>query len=49
MDELAEKIDKNRRTVLRHLKDLQEQGVVRRTGSRKTGHWEAISIEDSGN
>jgi DNA-binding transcriptional ArsR family regulator len=49
VDDLAEKIGKNRRTVLRHLKDLQEQGAVRRTGSRKTGHWEVISMEDSGN
>ena len=30
------------RTIRRHLKTLREQGLLRRVGSDKTGHWEVI-------
>ena len=43
LDELAEAIDKSRRTVARQIKQLQDQGVIRRIGSDKTGYWEVIS------
>ncbi|MEG0518285.1 MAG: winged helix-turn-helix transcriptional regulator [Bacteroidales bacterium] len=43
LDELAEAIGKSRRTVARQIKQLQEDGVIRRVGSDKTGYWEVIS------
>lgn len=42
LDELAAAIGKSRRTVARQIKQLQEDGVIRRVGSDKTGHWEVI-------
>ncbi|MEG2023774.1 MAG: Fic family protein [Alistipes sp.] len=42
LDELAEAIGKSRRTVARQIKQLQEDGVIRRVGSDKTGYWEVI-------
>ncbi len=43
LDELAEAIGKSRRTVARQIKQLQEEGVIRRVGSDKTGYWEVIN------
>ena len=40
LDELAEKLKKGRRTIIRHVQNLKEQGVLLRIGSDKTGHWE---------
>jgi ATP-dependent DNA helicase RecG len=42
MDCLSEKTGYSRRTVTRQLKELQENGTIKRIGSRKTGHWEVI-------
>lgn len=42
LDELAEAIGKSRRTVARQIKQLQEDGVIRRVGSDKTGYWEVV-------
>ena len=39
---LAEKIGLERRQVSRIMKTLQEKGIIRRVGSKKTGHWEII-------
>lgn len=38
-DELAEIVNKSRRTVIRQVKNLREQGLVQRIGSDKSGHW----------
>ncbi|NJM94640.1 MAG: winged helix-turn-helix transcriptional regulator [Cytophagales bacterium] len=40
--ELAIMLDVSPRTIERHLKELKDGGKIRRTGSRKTGHWEII-------
>ena len=40
IDELALKLNKSRRTITRIIKKLQEDGVVSRIGSDKTGYWE---------
>lgn len=40
--ELAEKIGVKRRQVSRIMKTLQEKGIIRRVGSKKTGLWEII-------
>ncbi|MFP3153291.1 putative DNA binding domain-containing protein [Lachnospiraceae bacterium ZAX-1] len=39
VEELEEKIDKSRSTVLRALKSLREKGIIERSGSNKSGHW----------
>lgn len=40
LDELALKLNKSRRTVTRTIKKLQEEGIISRNGSDKTGYWE---------
>ena len=39
---IAKQIDTSSRTVQRELAYLQAQGIIRRVGSDKTGHWEII-------
>lgn len=41
-DVLAEKLNKNRTTVMRNIQKLKEMGVLKRIGSKKTGYWEVI-------
>jgi len=41
-DELAEMTQKDRTTVMRNIGKLKEAGVLRRVGSKKTGHWEVL-------
>ncbi len=41
-DALAEKLNKNRTTVMRNIQKLKEKGVLKRIGSKKAGHWEVI-------
>ncbi|MEI7526298.1 MAG: Fic family protein [Mariniphaga sp.] len=40
INELALKLNKSRRTVTRVIKKLQEEGIISRIGSDKTGYWE---------
>ncbi len=40
LDELALRLNKSRRTVTRTIKKLQEEGIISRNGSDKTGYWE---------
>jgi len=40
--ELATLLNKTTRTIERHIKELREQGRLRRVGSDKAGHWEVI-------
>lgn len=35
--------DGNRSVVARHIKTLQEKGIIRRVGPDKGGHWEILS------
>lgn len=39
MDEFAMSLNKSRRTVTRIIKKLQNEGIISRVGSDKTGHW----------
>ena len=41
-DMLAEKLEKNRTTVMRNIQQLKKMGVLRRIGSKKTGYWEVV-------
>jgi fido (protein-threonine AMPylation protein) len=45
VDEIAEEFNINRRTVLRHIKQLREQNKLTREGSDKTGNWVVLSDE----
>lgn len=40
--QLASLLKTSTRTIERHLKYLREQGVIKRAGSKKTGHWEFL-------
>ena len=39
---MAESIGIIRRTVAKHIRPLQDQGVIKRVGPDKGGHWEVI-------
>ncbi len=41
-DALAVATGASRRTISREIKMLSQQGVLRRIGSDKTGHWEVL-------
>ena len=41
-NELAAKNSVNRETIKRDLQSLQEKNIIKRIGSRKTGHWEVL-------
>ena len=41
-DELADITQKDRTTVMRNIGKLKDAGILRRVGSKKTGHWEVI-------
>ena len=41
--EMANLLGINRSIVARHIKTLQEKGIIRRVGPDKGGHWEIVS------
>lgn len=41
-EEIAKKIQKDKRTVEREIKSLKGQGIIERNGSDKTGSWKVI-------
>ena len=41
--EMADSIGVIRRTIAKHIKKLQEQGIIRRVGPDKGGYWEVIT------
>lgn len=43
--EMADSLGITRRAVAKHTKKMQEQGVIRRVGPDKGGHWEIIGSE----
>ena len=43
--EMADFIGIDIRNIHRNIKKLQEQGVIRRVGPDKGGHWEVITLE----
>ena len=40
--ELATLLNKTTRTIERHIKELRDQGRLKRIGSDKAGHWEVV-------
>ena len=40
--EMADSIGIIRRTVAKHIKSLQEKGIIKRIGPDKGGHWEVV-------
>ncbi len=45
-DKLAELTQKDRSTVMRNIGKLKDAGILRRVGSKKTGHWEINENHD---
>jgi len=45
-DELAEKLSVSRRAVTKQIKNLREEGKLRRIGPDKGGHWEVMGTEN---
>ena len=41
---LADTLQISIKTVEKHLKNLREQGLIRRVGPDKGGHWEIIKV-----
>ncbi|MBQ8969306.1 MAG: Fic family protein [Bacteroidaceae bacterium] len=41
--QLANLLSLNRRGVMKHMQNMQEQGIIRRVGPNKGGHWEVVS------
>jgi len=39
---MADSIGIIRRTVAKHIKSLQEKGIIKRIGPDKGGHWEVV-------
>ena len=39
-EKLAEKLNKNRTTVMRNIQKLKELGVLKRVGPKKSDYWE---------
>lgn len=40
LEEIAEKLNKSKRTISRVVKKLQDDGVISRIGSDKAGYWQ---------
>jgi predicted HTH transcriptional regulator len=40
--QMAESLGINRSAVSKHLKKMQENGIIKRVGPDKGGHWEII-------
>ena len=40
--QIAEQLNLNSRGVARHIKTLQENGIIRRVGPDKGGYWEVL-------
>jgi len=41
-EEIADTIGKSLRTIKTIMKTMQDQGIIKRTNSKKTGHWETV-------
>ena len=46
--EIADQIGIIRRGVAKHIKKLQEKGIIHRVGPDKGGHWEVIVQDERG-
>ena len=44
-ESLAEKLNKNRSTIMRNIKKLKELGIIQRVGSDKDGYWDILNDE----
>ena len=43
ISQVAEQLKLNMRGIAKHFKNLQAQGIIRRVGPDKGGHWEVVS------
>ena len=44
--QVAEQLKLNARGIAKHFKNLQVQGIIRRVGPDKGGHWEIVLVQD---
>ncbi len=44
-NEMQNESQKDRTTIMRNIQQLKEMGVLKRSGSKKTGYWEIITEE----
>lgn len=44
ISQVAQQLNLNTRGIAKHFKNLQVQGIIRRVGPDKGGHWEVVSI-----
>ena len=40
--QIAEQLGLNARGIAKHIKNLQDEGIIKRIGPDKGGHWEVI-------
>ena len=48
IDNVAELLQMNRRGIVKHFRNLQAQGKIRRVGANKNGHWEVLEQHSQG-
>ena len=48
-DDIAKQLDIERTTVWRNLDTLKKEGIVKRIGGNKNGHWEVLISIGGGN
>ena len=46
--EIADELGVSRRAITKQITNLREQGIIRRVGPDKGGHWEVIEQEKKG-
>jgi len=44
---MAQRLGKNRTTIMRNIIRMKDMGLLLRAGSKKTGHWEVIGTDGS--
>ncbi|MBO4698828.1 winged helix-turn-helix transcriptional regulator, partial [bacterium] len=45
LQEIAEKTNRSKRAIEMQVKKLRENGVLRRVGATKNGHWEIVEVK----
>ena len=45
LQEIAEKTNRSKRAIEMQVKKLRENGVLKRVGATKNGHWEIVETE----
>ena len=46
-DEMAQRLGKNRTTIMRNISRMKDMGLLVRVGSKKTGYWKVVGMGGS--